>query len=140
MINWRDKMEYYFYNTNSYSFLFYMYGTDGIVFLIYVIIKTDDQIFNHCLIFSWISITMVWVVNISETMVWVVNISMVWFVNISETMVRVVNISETMVWFVNIYETMVWVVNIYETMVKNGRQYFAHLCNIMIKENTDNVT
>ena len=113
-------MEYYFYNTNSYSFLFYMYGTDGIVFLIYVIIKTDDQIFNHCLIFSWISITMVWVVNISETMVWFVNISMVWFVNI--------------------YETMVWVVNIYETMVKNGRQYFAHLCNIMIKENTDDVT
>ena len=49
-------MEYYFYNMNSYSFLFYMYGTDDIAFLIYVIIKTDDRLFNHYLIFSWISI------------------------------------------------------------------------------------
>ena len=56
MINWRDKMEYYFYNTNSYSFLFYMYGTDDIAFLIYVIIKTDDRILNPYLISNRISI------------------------------------------------------------------------------------
>ena len=60
-----------------------MYGTNDIAFLIYVIIKTDDRIFKHRLIFSWIPI---------------------------------------------------------QEGKKNGREYFAHLCNIMIKENTDDVT